>query len=549
MPHASEPQFAASTMMERSLLLSHVVDYGASAFGWQEVVSVGSDGALERLDFDAFRTRCLRAATALGALGVVPGERVATLAWTNRRHLELYFAIPGIGAVIHTINPRYSDAQISFILNHAGNRVVLVEPDIAERLRVIAKDCPALESICVLDDDWDAEVDAAAPLAAWPQIPETAGSSLCYTSGTTGDPKGVVYSHRSTLLYSLSGLATGKMRLDASATALMCVPMYHVNGWSKPYQAMLAGAKIVLPGPRMDGSSLVRLIDAERVTCGFGVPTIWLGLVEELRRTGRGAGSLRQISFGGGAVPRSLLGTLRDDFGVSVETGYGMTETTAGLCLGSDGPDYRAADAEGQLDLLARQRPIFGIDLRLAPQDGTSGGAGELQVRGHFVTDGYFRNPDASAATMTEDGWFRTGDVVSRDTMGRVRVEDRLKDLVKSGGEWISSVSLEQAACAHPDVAEAAVIGLPHPKWAERPLLIVRLAADAVLSDQTLAAFLAEQVPSWWCPDATIALPDLPRTATGKTDKKALRVRFAGWHYDHDGVLQKAGPGAANDVT
>jgi fatty-acyl-CoA synthase len=291
----------------------------------------------------------------------------------------------------------------------------------------------------------------------------------------------------------------------------------------------------------MSGLALKQMIDAHHVTCGFGVPTIWLGLVEHLRAQGLDAGSLRNIGFGGGRVPRSLLVTLKDDYGVALETGYGMTETTTGLGLGSDGPDYWHADAAQQLDLLARQRPIFGNELRLDTQGDFSGSEtgdmGELQIRGHFVISHYFDNPEADASAFTADGWFRTGDIVSMDDMGRLTVEDRLKDLIKSGGEWINSIALEQAACRHPKVRDAAVIGLPHPKWSERPLLVACPATGSEPTEDELTAFLGGTVQRWWCPDAVVFQPELPRTATGKTDKKVLRTAFEGWSYDASGAL------------
>lgn len=538
---------AASTMMFMPLSMGQLLDYGARAFGYQEIVSYDADHRAERMSFAAFRTRCLAQAGHLRrALAVQTGERVATLAWTNRRHLELYFSVPGLGAVLHTINPRYSDDQIVYILNHAENRIVLVDPSQRARMEALAARCPGVERIVTLDDDWDAQVGAADPLADWVEVPETSGSSMCYTSGTTGEPKGVVYSHRSTMLYTLAGLATGKLALGTGASALMCVPMFHVNGWSKPFQAMMSGSKIVLPGPKMDGDSLLRVIDAEAVTCGFGVPTIWLGLVESMREQGRGPGSLRNIGFGGGAVPRSLLQALIEEFGIQPETGYGMTETTAGLALGSDGPDFDAGSRDERLDLYAAQRPIFGMDLKVeedtgqeAPCDGRS--TGELTLKGHLVIGSYYRNPEADRAAFTPEGRFRTGDVVSIDRLGRVRVQDRLKDIIKSGGEWINSAVLERECNAHPAVIESAAIGLPHARWSERPLLVVRKRPGASCSEADLRAFVKDRVQSWWCPDAVVFVDDLPKTATGKIDKKALRAQLAGWGYDPSGVLQRPG--------
>ncbi len=535
----TDQQTAPSTMMEKPLLLSQIVDYAADSFGYQEIVSVGPDGAGETLSFRAFGDRCRRTARALqDRYAVKMGERVATLAWTTRPHLELYFALPGIGAVIHTVNPRYSDAQIIYILNHASNRIAFVDPDQVERVQALAYQCPQLEYVIALDDAWDDIVTETKPLEAWPEFSETAGSSMCYTSGTTGEPKGVVYSHRSTLLYTLSGLATGKLALGTEACALLCVPMYHVNGWCKPFQAMVTGSKIVLPGKSMSGAALKAMIDAHGVTCGFGVPTVWLGLVEHMRAHVLTAGSLKNVGFGGGRVPRSLLACMRDEYGINVETGYGMTETTTGLGLGSDGPDFWAGNPDTQLDLFARQRPIFGNELRIDAQEEDA--AGELQIRGHFVISQYFDNAAADAKAFTEDGWFCTGDIVSMDDLGRLTVEDRLKDLIKSGGEWISSLALEQAACQHADVTEAAAIGLPHPKWSERPLLIVSTREGAEVTEDDVAAFLVDRVQSWWRPDAIVFQQNLPRTATGKTDKKALRKVYSGWSFDASGALQRA---------
>lgn len=545
MQDRSEASAADSTMMFVPLSMGQLLDYGASAFGYQEIVSFDDEGHADRMSFASFRDRCLRQATHLReAQNVSMGERVATLAWTNRRHLELYFSVPGLGAVLHTINPRYSDEQIVYILNHAGNRVALVDPNQQARIEALSSQCPNLEHIIPLDQDWDAQIDATALLVSWVEVPETSGSSMCYTSGTTGEPKGVVYSHRSTMLYTLAGLATGKLALGAQATALMCVPMFHVNGWSKPFQAMLSGSKIVLPGSRMDGDSLLNVIDAERVTCGFGVPTIWLGLVEKMRELGRGAGTLRNIGFGGGAVPRSLLTALIDEFGIQPETGYGMTETTAGLALGSDGPDFEAGDAEKRLDLYAAQRPIFGLDMKIedeegqdCPRDGHS--TGELTLKGHLVIGSYFRNSEANEASFTSQGRFRTGDIVSIDENGRVRVQDRLKDIIKSGGEWINSAVLERECNAHADVMESAAIGLPHAKWSERPLLVVRKRPGATLSEADLRAFVKDRVQSWWCPGAVHLVDELPKTATGKIDKKILRKQLGGWSFDSSNKLLK----------
>ena len=531
-------------MMERPLLLSCILEHGVRRFGHQEIVSREADGAVTRRSFADLGERCRRLAGALvDTLGVAMGDCVATMAWTTHRHLELYFALPGIGAVCHTLNPRYSDAQLVYILNHVGNRLAFVAPDLAERLRALQPQCPQLERLIVLDAEYDALVEATAPLTPWPEFDERSGCSLCFTSGSTGAPKGVLYSHRSITLYALGGIATGANGMGPEDCALMCVPMFHVNGWSKPFQAMITGAKMVLPGPQMDGASLQDLIADERATTAYGVPTIWLGYFEHLEKTGRGPGSLRRIGFGGGAPPKGLLRAC-ERHGLTFSTGYGMTETVAGIGLGNHAPDLEKAEGDARLDLFRAHRPMFGIEAEARDADGAplpadGRATGELVLRGNFIVGEYFDDPAATAAAFTEDGWFRSGDTVSFDRFGRLRITDRIKDLVKSGGEWISSLELESAASTHAAVAEAAVIGLPHPKWAERPLMLLRLKPGATLDAEDLRAHLAEAVPKWWLPDAMECVESIPRNATGKPDKLALRQRHAGWHYDESGALRR----------
>ena len=525
-----------SNMMVRPLLLSGVLDHAAERFGWRPVVSQEGDGTLVRLTFAALsaRARCL--ATALLQLGVRPGDRVATLGWTTHRHLELYYAIAGIGAVCHTLNPRYADAQLTAIARLAGNRLAFVEADLADRWATLAPHCPDLERTIIMAGEYEALLSAE-PLPEWPQFDETSASSMCFTSGTTGPPKGVAYSHRSTVLYALGGLATGKNGMGPKRTALMCVPMFHVNGWSKPHQAMLTGTGMVLPGRRQDAASLHALVTSEGVTTGYGVPTIWSDYCEHAPPS---PSTLNHVVLGGGSAPRGLVRQLMAR-GIQVETGYGITETTAGLALGRDGPDTVDAAESTILDLSRWYRPMFGIETKVMGGDGRpvpQGEPGELWVRGNIVAASYY---GGIASEAFQDGWFRTGDVVRVDGAGRLSVVDRIRDLVKSGGEWISSLELESQASAHPSVMEAAVIGLPHPRWAERPLLLVRLQRGHSLDVAALREHLVATCPRWWLPDAILDHGPIPRATTGKIDKRALRQAYDGWHFKADGLRRADG--------
>ncbi len=471
-------------------------------------------------------------------------------------HLELYFAIPGIAAVCHTLNIRYSDEHLVFIINKARNRVAFVETDQLDRLLGLIGRCPTLEAIVVLSGEapdmsgrpdilgYEELVADATPLDEWPDFDERSASSLCYSSGSTGDPKGALYSHRSTVLYTLASLASGQMGIGAEDCILPAVPMFHVNGWCKAHQIMVAGAKLVLPGSRMAGEDLASLIDDEAVTTAFGVPTIWLAYFEYLKRTGTRPRTLRTIGFGGGTPTTGLLRRLRDDFGIDHRCGFGMTETTTGLGAGYFGPDYADADRDQQLGISQSLRPFFGIDIRIRQDDGhlvdrASGSPGEMECRGHFVIQAYFEDDTATQGAVTEDGWFKSGDVISFDEMGRFRVVDRLKDMIKSGGEWISSQALESAASNHTDVIEAVVIGLPHPKWQERPFLIVRLQSGVTFDQAGIREHMATRLPKWWLPDAIEVVDELPRASTGKVDKRTLRKMFQDYAFTGDGTLDR----------
>lgn len=541
-------------MMEEPLLLSSIVSHAASAFPYQEIVARRIDGGFDRITFADFEARCRKTAELLSTqLGARPGECLATLAWNTLPHLDLYFAIPSIGAVCHTLNIRYSDEQLAFIINKAKNRIAFVDRDQIKRIDKLADRCPTLETVVVLDDGTPPSLgrlktysyydllNRAEGLEEWPKFDERTASSLCYSSGSTGDPKGALYSHRSTLLYSLSGLASGQTGIHPQAVVLPAVPMFHVNGWCKTHQAFIAGAKLILPGAQMAGDKLADIIDEEEVTVAFGVPTIWLSYFDHLNAKNARPRSLKLIGFGGGTPTQGLLKRLHDA-GIAHRCGFGMTETTTGLAAGFDGPDFERADSEQKLEIGRSHRPFFGVSIRartdtgeLVPRDGKT--PGEMECRGHFVISGYFEDEAASSDAFTEDGWFKTGDVIAIDKFGRFKVVDRLKDMIKSGGEWISSQNLESHASTHPAVSEAAVIGLPHPRWTERPLLIARLHQGETATAEDIKAHLAKSTPKWWLPNAIEIVDEIPRASTGKVDKPALRRRYSNQAFDEAGNL------------
>ncbi len=533
-------------MQDTPLTIPSLLDYAANYHGEREIVSRMLDGTIHRTDYAETRRRTGRLAKALQRLGVGTGDRVATIAWNTHRHFEIYFAVPGIGAVCHTINPRLFGDQIVYIANHAEDSWVFLDLTFLPLVEGIADRLESVKGyvlLCTADEMPDTELPNAlcyeTLLAAeddgfaWPRLEENTASSLCYTSGTTGNPKGVLYSHRSTVLHTLCVMGADTLGIANRDTLLAIVPMFHANCWGTPYACAASGAKVVYPGPFMDGERLHRLIDEEQVTLALGVPTVWLGLIRYLQETGKRIDSLRRTVIGGTAIPPSTLRTLEEDYGVEVYHAWGMTETSP---LGTTGRlragEEALADAEARRTLkLAQGRAIYGVEMRVvdedgreAPRDGET--AGRLMVRGPWVASGYFKGEGGAA--LDAEGWFDTGDIATLDRHGRMRITDRAKDVIKSGGEWISSIDLENTAMSHPDVAEAAVIGLPHPKWDERPLLVVVLAPGSAPSAESLVAFLAGKVAKWWLPDDVVFVDELPHTPTGKVLKTKLRELFAG---------------------
>ncbi|HTV45493.1 MAG TPA: long-chain-fatty-acid--CoA ligase [Stellaceae bacterium] len=533
-------------MSERPLLISSIITHAATYHGDAEIVSRLVEGPLHRYTYREAERRAGRLASALLRLGIKPGDRVATLAWNTFRHFELYYAISGIGAVCHTINPRLFDDQIVYIINHAADRLLFVDTSflpLVERLAPhLPGDCrivPMTGPEAVLATGLPVlpcyeELVAAEPDAfVWPEFDERTAAALCYTSGTTGNPKGALYSHRSTVLHALAISLPDAISVSAGDVVCPVVPLFHACGWGIPYAAPMNGAKLVLPGPRVDGESLYRLFEIEGVTYALGVPTVWLGFEAYLTASGARCTSLRRVLSGGSAVPPAMIEAFRRH-GIDVRQGWGMTEMSPLGTTATLKAKHTALDPAAQNAIRARQgRPVYGVEMKLVddngriqPHDGAS--MGELLVRGPWIVRGYFADAPATADAVEPDGWFHTGDMAVIDADGYMQITDRRKDVIKSGGEWISSIDLENAAVAHAEVAEAAVIAVPDARWGERPLLIVMPRPGCRPEPDALIALLARQFPKWMLPDRVAYIDEMPHTATGKIMKTKLRELFCG---------------------
>jgi 3-(methylthio)propionyl---CoA ligase len=527
-------------MMDSPLLISSILRHAARWHGDVEVVARTVEGPIHRYTYREAEGRSAQLAHALRALGVTPGQRVATLAWNTHRHFELYYAISGVGAVLHTINPRLHPSQIAYIVNHAQDRYLFVDLTFLPIVEAIAGSLPTVRGYIVLTGEttmpsttlpnalcYETLLAAQSPEIDWPQFDERTASSLCYTSGTTGEPKGALYSHRSTVLHALSGTSVEHNPRPEPARSLMpAVPMFHVNAWGYPYFAAMTGAKLVLPGPGYDGQSLYELMESECVSSAAGVPVIWLRLLQYLEETGKQLAHLRSLRVGGSASPPSLIDAF-ERRGIEIAQGWGMTETSPVCTTGALLAKYRESP-----ERLAYQskagRLVFGVDMKIVDESGTElprdGVAqGELCVRAPWAISAYYENPAATEGAFTPDGWFKTGDICSLDESGYLTVRDRAKDLIKTGGEWISSIDLENAAIGHPQVEEAAAIAVPHAQWGERPLLVVRRTPGSTLDHSAIVEYLAPKVASWWLPDEVVFVDEMPYTATGKISKKRLR--------------------------
>ena len=529
-------------MMHRPLLQSGLLDFAAESFPEARIVSRRVEGDLHRQSWVQTRARAVQLSFALEGLGVAPGDRVATLAWNGHRHLEIYHAVPSIGAVCHTINPRLSADQMVFIAHHAGDRLLFTDLSFVPLLEKLQDRLPPMRYVVMTDaahmpqTTLDAlcyeDLLAGQPTdRVWPDFPETTASGLCYTSGTTGDPKGVLYSHRSNMLHALATAAVLGPDLGPQPRILPVVPLFHVNAWGLPFTAPLIGASLIMPGPALDGASLWDLCQAEGVESAWGVPTIWQGLFAEIQARGAKPANLRHIVVGGSAMPRSLTEGF-ERLGIDVNHAWGMTETSPLGSQGSLTPAQRDLPFDRRMALKQAQgRRVFGVEMKIVDDAGTrqphDGQAmGELFVRGNTVAAGYHDNAGATARAIDADGWFGTGDIASISADGILTLRDRAKDLIKSGGEWISSIDVENLAVAHPDVAQCAVIALPHPKWDERPLLVIKPKGAARPGLEEMRSHLGAHLASWQLPDDVVYVDEMPLTATGKISKLTLREQF-----------------------
>jgi fatty-acyl-CoA synthase len=531
-------------MMDYPLTLAHVLERSAKLFGGKEIASKFT-GGMHRYSYAEFHSRVHAVAQSLERLAVKAGDRVGTLCWNSFRHLELYFAIPCYGAVLHTLNLRLPSDQLAFIVNHAEDRVIFVDASLVPILESIRDRIPVVRHFVILPDekleghllspasDYEELVDCATGRPyAWPKLEENAAAATCYTSGTTGNPKGVLYTHRALVLHSFALAMADVFAISETDTILQIVPMFHANGWGIPFAAVMTGAKIVHTGRQLQPADIAALIQNERVTFTAGVPTIWIGLHSFLEAHPHDLSSVRAIVCAGSAMPRQFIESYEKKFGIHFQLAWGMTETTPIATFMSLKKDLHNLPDKERFDLLARHGlPIAGVDIRIVdaegrelPWDGTT--MGELQTRGPWITSGYY-NDHRNDQAFT-DGWFRTGDVATIDAEGYMQIMDRTKDLVKSGGEWISSVDLENAIMAHPKVMEAAVIAVFHPKWQERPLACIAPLEQyrGEITKQEILDFLAERIAKWWLPDDIVFLEAVPKTSVGKFNKRALREQF-----------------------
>ncbi len=529
-------------MMDMPLLISGLIAHADRHHGDTEIVSKTVDGSVHRYTYSDAHARARKLANALQRLGVQPGERIATLAWNSYRHFEIYYAVAGSGAVIHTINPRLFPDQITYIANHAEDKYVFFDLSFApllEKLAPLLKTVKGYVAMCARDalpkgnipnllcyeDLLEKEKDDF----QWPSFDERTAACLCYTSGTTGNPKGALYSHRSTMIHAYGAALPDALNLSARDVVLPVVPMFHVNAWSLPYSCAMVGAKMVFPGPHLDGKSLHNLFETEGVTFSAGVPTVWLGLLNYMKEQKLKFSTLKRTVIGGSACPSAMLRALQDDYGVEVLHAWGMTEMSP---LGTV-TTFKAKHAdwakEQRCALQNKQgRAIFGVDMRIVGEDGrelpNDGKAfGDLQVRGPWVIRSYFKG---EGGDPLKQGWFPTGDVATLDPDGYMQITDRSKDVIKSGGEWISSIDLECIAMAHPAIAEAAVIGIKHPKWDERPIVVAVKKPGLEVSKEEVLKFYEGKIAKWWMPDDVVFVAELPHTATGKLSKLTLREKF-----------------------
>ena len=529
-------------MQDWPLLCHRIIDHAALNHGERPVITRSIEGPIHRTNYAELRTRALRVAQRLDRDGIKLGDRVATLAWNTWRHLESWYGIVGIGAVYHTINPRLFPEQIVWIINHAEDRVMMTDLTFLPLLEKIADKLPTIERYIVFTDranmpattlrnavayeDWIAEVDGD---FAWKEFEENTAAGMCYTSGTTGNPKGVVYSHRSNVLHTMLSLQPDAIGISSRDVIMPIVPMFHANSWGLAFSAPMAGAEMVMPGAKLDGASVYELLNDYKVTCTGAVPTVWLLLLHQLEKTGDKLPYLERVVIGGSACPRAMIRTFEENYGVKVFHAWGMTEMSPLGTVGTMKPEYANLKGDALWDIKQKQGYTpFGVEMKITddsnrslPWDGKT--FGRIKVRGFAVAKGYFKE---DGSILDESGFFDTGDVGTMDPLGYMQITDRSKDVIKSGGEWISSIDLENLAVGHPKVAEAAVIGIHHPKWDERPLLVIVLKEGQSATKQEILGFLEGKIATWWMPDDVVFVAGIPHTATGKIQKTTLRDQF-----------------------
>ncbi len=530
-------------MQHWPLTVDKILDHARHWHGNREVVTRSVEGPMVTTTYAEIHERARRVSNALKSWGVGTGDRVATIAWNTGRHIEAWYGIMGIGAVCHTLNPRLFPEQLIYIINHAEDKVIFTDLTFVPLLEAILDKCPSVERVVVMTDEasmpqtklpraecYEHVLAENSAECDWGGFDENTACGLCYTSGTTGDPKGVLYSHRSNFLHTLITLQNDVMGASSRDTILAIVPMFHANAWGLAFSAPAVGARLIMPGARMDGAAIHELLETEKVTYSAAVPTVWQGLLQHLRQSGGQLTTLKKVLIGGSAVPAAMIRAFHDEFGVEVVQGWGMTETSPVGTISNLSPELAQLPYEEQIPWRTKQgRPPIGIHLTLKddagkelPQDGVA--FGRLMVRGPTVAGSYFKG--VGGQILDDEGYFDTGDVATIDPTGYMAITDRAKDVIKSGGEWISSIDIENIAVGHDKVALAAVIGVAHPKWDERPLLVLKLHEGVSGDKQEFLDFLQGKIAKWWMPDDVVFVDDIPLGATGKIDKKILRERF-----------------------
>ncbi|MEZ5922838.1 MAG: long-chain-fatty-acid--CoA ligase [Hyphomicrobiaceae bacterium] len=531
-------------MMEQPLLISDIIRFAAEIHPESEVISASVEGGVHRYSYAESLARISQLAHALRAEGIGPGDRVATLAWNGYRHFELYYAISGIGAVCHTLNPRLFPEQLIYITHHAKDKILFSDLTFLPLIDKLRDKLPQGMRYVAMTDRahmpgqpgdllcYEDMIAGEPTTYDWPPFDERTAAGLCYTSGTTGEPKGALYTHRSSLLHSFYVILGNRTAFEPGKKVLPVVPLFHVNAWGLPYAAPLSGTSLVFPGAKLDGASLFDLMEAEKVYSSWGVPTVWQGLLAEMAKRGRAPAGLTEVIIGGSAAPPAMIEAFERDFGVDVTQGWGMTEMSpVGTCSRLMPKQMTLAPEQRWKFKQKQGRRLFGVELKIVdgngrrlPHDGKA--FGDLYVRGNTIISGYFENDKATREAMDAEGWFKTGDIATIDGDGYMTIVDRSKDLIKSGGEWISSIDIENSAMACPGVATCAVIGIAHPKWDERPLLIVVSKEGAGATKESILDFLRPKVAKWQMPDDVVFVDTLPLTATGKVSKKDLRAQF-----------------------